>query len=195
MRRLVLALLLGFGGCQRSEPAPATTSQVAVRDLRTELLEMAAVDQRAREAWIANLDDPAAAARVRQLDRSNTARMKAIIAEHGWPGHRLAGRDGADAAWILVQHADADLAFQKDCLAKLEAAVAAGDADPDDHAYLFDRIAVAENRPQRFGTQFGGDGEPLPIEDEANVDVRRAAVGMITLAEYREAMREMNQGK
>lgn len=64
-----------------------------------------------------------------------------------------------------------------------------GDADPQNYAYLYDRVAVAENRPQRFGTQFGPDREPRPIEDEANVDARRKAIGLGTMAEYRQQMR------
>jgi hypothetical protein len=96
--------------------------------------------------------------------------MKGIIAAKGWPGKKLVGGDGANAAWTLVQHADAHPAFQQECLALLEKAVAAGDADPADHAYLYDRVAVNQKRPQRYGTQLGDDGEPQPIEDPANVD-------------------------
>jgi hypothetical protein len=43
----------------------------------------------------------------------NTARLKEVVAKHGWPGKSLVGEDGAFAAWLLVQHADADAAFQK----------------------------------------------------------------------------------
>ena len=117
--------------------------------------------------------------------------MKGIIAAKGWPGKKLVGGDGAKAAWLLVQHADLDLAFQKECLALLEKAVAAGDADAIEHAYLHDRVAVAEKRPQRFGTQFNGEQQPQPIEDEANVDARRKAIGLPSMDEYRKQMRAM----
>ena len=68
-------------------------------------------------------------------------------------------------------------------------AVAAGDADPSDHAYLVDRVRVARGEPQVYGTQWGSDeqGAPeprTPIEDEPMVDVRRAAVGLGTLDAY-----------
>lgn len=53
-------------------------------------------------------------------------------------------------------------------------------------AFLEDRIAVLEGRPQRFGTQFDWDarGElsPQPIDDPAGVDARRATVGLEPLA-------------
>jgi hypothetical protein len=159
--------------------------------LRRELLAMEVEDQAARSAWIAQMDDPALRDAVMAIDARTTARMREIVAEHGWPGRKLVGDDGAAAAWLLVQHADQHRDFQKQCLALLEAAVAAGDAEPRHLAYLHDRVAVAEQRPQRYGTQFGEDGEPAPIEDEANVDARRAAVGLGTMAEYREEMRRV----
>ena len=61
---------------------------------------------------------------------------------------------------------------------------------PENYAYLHDRIAAAEKRKQRYGTQFEGL-EPMPIEDEANVDARRREVGLEPMSELRRQMREM----
>jgi hypothetical protein len=52
-----------------------------------------------------------------------------------------------------------------------------------DYAYLWDRVAVNEDRLLRYGTQpdwecKGGKLALKPMEDPENVDVRRAAVGM-----------------
>jgi hypothetical protein len=161
--------------------------------LRRELLTLQAEDQKVRMAIIAKATDKPdqeAMDALREIDTKTTARMKAIIAKHGWPGKKLVGADGASAAWLLVQHADLDVEFQKQCLALIEKAVAANDAEPRDYAYLYDRVAVADKRPQRFGTQFM-NGDPQPIEDAANVDARRRSVGLGTMAEYREQMRAM----
>jgi hypothetical protein len=152
---------------------------------------MEAEDQRARNAWIERQDDLALMKAVEELDHKNTARMKEIVAQHGWPGKSLVGEDGARAAWLLVQHADDALTFQQQCLALIEPMVALGEVRPQDLAYLRDRLSVHEKRPQRYGTQFGPDGEPLPIEDPANVDARRAAVGLEPLAKYREELRKL----
>ena len=157
--------------------------------LRKELLAMRDEDQAARKAIIAaKMADKALGEKVAAVDRKDTARMKEIVAKVGWPGKKLVGADGAAAAWLLVQHADQDHAFQKQCLPLLERAVAAGDATPAHYAYLYDRVAVAEQRPQRYGTQFA-NGEPAPIEDPDHVDERRKAIGLGTMAEYREQMR------
>ena len=73
------------------------------------------------------------------------------------------------------------------------AAVDADDADPSDYAYLVDRVRVAKGEPQVYGTQWGSDAEGnpeprTPIEDEAMVDVRRAAVGLGTIDDYLEEL-------
>jgi hypothetical protein len=157
--------------------------------LRRELRDRFHKDQEARDAWVkAGMGDTAMAARVEAIDSDNTARLKEVVARVGWPGKKLVGSDGARWAWLLVQHADRDHAFQVQCLALLERAVATGDAGEAEYAYLYDRIATAEGRPQRYGTQFKDD-KPFPIEDEAHVDERRKRLGMPTMAEYAEQIR------
>ena len=109
-------------------------------------------------------------------------RLAEIFDEHGWPGWQLVGEDGSTAAWLIVQHADLDVEFQRRGLGLLEEAVAAGDASPGDLAYLVDRVRVADGQPQVYGTQWtpdaAGEWQPrTPIEDEANVDARRAEAG------------------
>ena len=128
------------------------------------------------------------------VDRDNTARMKEILDEFGWPGWSLVGEDGSTAAWALVQHADLDPAFQERGLAYLMGAVQAGDASRGDLAYLIDRVRVAKNQPQLYGTQIGpgpdGDIAPrTPIEDPDNVDARRAEAGLGTLEAYCDEIR------
>ena len=48
-------------------------------------------------------------------------------------------------------------------------------------------MLLAEGKKQVYGTQYhspNGKWEPRPLEDEANVDKRRAEVGLSPLAEY-----------
>lgn len=62
----------------------------------------------------------------------------------------------------------------------------AGEVDVTDIAYLTDRVCVNRGRGQIYGTQFTQDeGKHIPqtIEDEKNIDVRRAEVGMGPLSE------------
>ncbi len=152
--------------------------------LRLELIKMEAEDQIFR-ALIDELSG---------VDAKNTARLKEIVAKHGWPGKSLAGEDGAEAAWLLVQHADADVAFQKQCLELMKPLLEKGEISKRNYAYLTDRVLVAEKKPQVYGTQFerkDGDFVPFPIEDEANVDRRRQAMGLQPLAEYKKRLLEV----
>lgn len=175
---------------------PPTTAPVQEPRLREELLAMLVQDQAVRTGVAPPGDSRTPdelAADWDETDRRNSARMAEVLTEHGWPGWRLVGSDGAFAAWVLVQHADLDVPLQERGLALMTKAVEAGDADPSDHAYLVDRVRVAKGQPQVYGTQWGSDdaGNPAPrtpIEDEAQVDVRRAAVGLKTLDEYLEEL-------
>ena len=160
--------------------------------LRDEINAMVKVDQELRrQAMMTNAPKPALGAKLEATDKKNTKRMKEIVAKYGWPGRTLVGHKASQGAWLLVQHADLDLAFQKQMLPLLEAAAKNKDVAPANVAYLADRIASAEKRKQVYGTQFGPDMKPNPIEDEAHVDERRAALGLESMADYTETMKSM----
>ncbi len=124
------------------------------------------------------------------LDRKHTTRLKQIIKRYGWPTISLVGVDGTQWAWLLAQHADHDVAFQKRAL-KLMRALPDAEVLKRNVAYLEDRVLVAEGKPQLYGTQFMGSGadlQPQPIADEAELDNRRKAVGLEPFAEYEAKM-------
>lgn len=163
------------------------------RELRKELLARQVMDQDIRKRATAAGNPPPRALMDEwaRIDHDNTEWMKTVLTRHGWPGKSLVGKDGASAAWLFVQHADMDRPFQKEAIKLLEAAVAKGEAEGRDLAYLTDRILAGEGKPQRYGTQYHEvDGKlvPQPIEDREQVDARRAAVGLSTLAEYDKVM-------
>jgi hypothetical protein len=116
------------------------------------------------------------------VDADNSAWLVGVVALHGWPGRSLVGEDGAMAAWMLAQHAEAFPDRQRTLLAALSRAVADGEASPAQLAYLEDRVRVGEGRPQRYGTQYlvtaDGARTPFPVEDPAGLDARRAAAGL-----------------
>jgi len=166
-------------------------------DLRRELLAMVASDQEAREALIrGGIESPDAvsSAKVADIDRKNLVVIRRIIETRGWPGRSLVGEDGAQAAFLLVQHADAAPEFQKRCLPLIDAAFRAGEATGQDFALLTDRVLRADGKPQRYGTQVRVENGRLvvpPVEDEANLEPRRASVGLPPMKEYLDALREV----
>lgn len=153
-----------------------------------ELLALAAEDQRVREELIA---DGALFEgyhpRMEAVHRHNAARLRELMAGEGWPGADRAGEDGAEAAWLIVQHAIGEPDFMRACLLQLGEAVAAGRAPAWQAAMLEDRIRMFEGRPQRYGTQLetGADGRPYPdrLEDPDNVEARRREAGLEPLAD------------
>jgi acetylornithine deacetylase/succinyl-diaminopimelate desuccinylase-like protein len=156
-----------------------------------ELAARVAVDQRIRRAL--GPDAPQILVETMgRVDEANTTRMKALVQQNGWPTVSRYGADAAHDAWLLVQHADRDRAFQADMLARMAPLVATGEVSGKDVAYLTDRLASARDEPQVYGTQGRCDMEaepyptwvPNPIVDAEQVDARRASVGLVPMATY-----------
>lgn len=152
--------------------------------LKQEILAMVKEDQEMRRApgWDS------------EIDKQHTKRMKEIIKHHGWPEESLVGEEAAMGAWLLAQHADHDVEFQKQALELLKAAVEKGEARKINEAYLVDRVKVNSGEPQVFGTQFYEDAEgkfgSRPIEGLENLETRRKEVGLEPFSEYEKSMKE-----
>lgn len=164
----------------------SSDKQLDLQAIATEIIAMSERDQAMRKSgqWDSS------------IDVANTARMREIVDQIGWPTVSKVGVQASSSAWLLVQHADHDRAFQKQCLALMQAQ-AAGEVKSSHIAYLEDRARVGEGQPQLYGTQFYTDEHgrfgPRPIEDPDNVDLRRASVGLRTLAAYTQQMEKQYQ--
>jgi len=167
--------------------------------LRAKLLQRVKADQAIRNEMIqkgADHPDQSILARMEVIDSANTKLMKGIIRQYGWPSQKLVGHDGTEAAFLLVQHGD--LVLQKEAMPSVKKAYEAGELSGQDYALLLDRVLVTEGKPQVYGTQAKrfdqwNGREPVfePIEDEANVDKRRAEVGLFPMSEYRKLLQQM----
>lgn len=157
--------------------------------LRDELLEMARRDRtvRAELAASGELFDAGYEPRMARVHERNARRLRRILESVGWPGADLVGPDGAEAAWLILQHAIAEPDLLRRALPLLQAAAGEGRASPRHAALLEDRIRFFEGRPQRYGTQFDWDAEgnlsPGAVEDPQRLDERRRAIGLPPLAE------------
>lgn len=136
---------------------------------------------------------------VAEEDADNTHWLKQLLRERGWPRRSLVGDAGAQAVWLLAQHADADPAVQEACLDLLAEAVASGEAAASDFAYLDDRVRVARGEPQRYGTQCEqnqtGQWQSLPLTEPDEVDHLRAEAGLDPLATYLAGMQEISANR
>ena len=162
-------------------------------ELRRELLARMAKEQNLRRELIDHHDDIQLMMRTLEADAQNTMWLDEIIRQYGWPTNSLVGEDGAQAAFLIVQHSPS-IEFQKKCLSLMETAVSGGELQPVHLAYLTDRLRTFEGKPQLYGTQgqTNSDGliVPFPIEDEEHVDERRKAIGLEPLEEYFKSMNE-----
>jgi hypothetical protein len=115
-------------------------------------------------------------------DEQNLRWFKQQIAEIGWFDMRRYGWAADRAALLIVQHADVDPAFQSSVVDVLEPRLAAGDTDPENFAYLVDRVAVRAGQPQRFGTQMEcvrGQWVVPEIVDHPTLDERRKRMNLV----------------
>ena len=185
----------------RSDPGrPARTPRpgedILNESLRRELLGMARLDDetRAELAATGELFDAGYEPRMARVHERNARRLRRIIQSVGWPGTDLVGPDGAEAAWLVLQHAIAEPELLRRTLPLLEAAARSGVADPAHAALLEDRIRFFEGRPQRFGTQFDWDAEghlsPGEVEEPERLDDRRRAAGLPPLGEQMQEARD-----
>ena len=137
--------------------------------------------------------------RLQEVDKANTMDLKALLKVHGWFKVSAFGKQADHNAWLLVQHADHDLEFQKNILEQLESLLKTKDTNPANYAYLYDRVAVSPQQKnklkQRYGTQgqCRGEGlwEPHPIEDIDNLDQRRESVGLETMQDYKNKFKDI----
>ena len=179
-------------------------STVEFPAVRNELLRMRWVDQTVRKQATDSLFAGKTDATVdllgalryfyleNRVDKKNTARLEELVARYGWPDEGRVGAEGAEAAFLIAQHADHDVAFQRMALDSIRQAYGRDQATGQQVALLTDRVRVAESNPQLYGTQAQvRDGEVIfhPIRDSSNVDQRRAKVGLPPLSTYVEKMK------
>jgi hypothetical protein len=108
-------------------------------------------------------------------DRKEVARLKTIVASHGWPGARFAGPELSQNAFtVLMRMPEKDLEAM---LPALREAQAENDVPGSQLAQAEDRLRVAKGLPQRYGTQLAS-GKPVIIEDESALDIRRKMMGL-----------------
>lgn len=118
-----------------------------------------------------------------RVDRVLSRQVDSLIARYGYPGKSLVGEYQKSAAFLVLQH-NPDEKY----LPLLTAAADKKELAWSSVAIFIDRIKRDKGEMQVYGSQFGGqaNGHYLlqPIEDEPNVNVRRAKIGLRPLEEY-----------
>lgn len=165
-------------------PAPANVGEELYRRTRPEQYGRVSVGIVADNFAADPKRQDAAAAiweRTSATDGENTARVKVLLQTREWFDDERDG-DGAEFyGWLIVQHSDKEPDFQREVLGRMERLLPQGRVRRRNYAYLWDRVAAADGRPQRYGTQYickNGKYELRPTEEPAKLNARRKAMGM-----------------
>lgn len=125
-----------------------------------------------------------------RIDLPNHARLKEIMAMHGWPRPPLFDNEAQRGAWYIAQHGQVidengstqwDVDFARSIMPEVRAAVDREELSPWDYGRMYDRIALNSGQPQRYATQMMCEEDRAVfrnVEDEARIDEFRAEIGM-----------------
>ncbi len=122
-----------------------------------------------------------------RLAAAQALRLQQIVRVHGWPGRSLVGDDGAEAAWLILQHADLEL--QTLCLPLVRRALESGEATAQQYAALVDRTELVSGKLQTYATHLRLDahGRHVPTRGVAEpfwLDERRSKIGLDAWTTY-----------
>ena len=121
--------------------------------------------------------------------------VEQMFAKYGFLGFDKVGKEGSNHFWLLVQHCDKFPQFQIRVLKAMDKEVKKENANPNNYAYLYDRVKVNAGEKQLFGTQVTYEvettGRAIPkigLADSANVDKLRKEYTLEPLKDYLNTM-------
>ena len=120
------------------------------------------------------------------VDSTNTAKLKQLIEQYGFPTWELVGQYGQMNAWGIAQHSPEYLPH---FLKQYRKAVEENNATRRELAYLEDRYLIENDRLQIYGTQFlynvkDSTAYLYATVDMEHLDDRRISVDLNPMDEY-----------
>lgn len=173
---------------------------LAERDQLWEMVALSRIDERfyeglsAKDNWyFALLSDAAKLA----VYRDNQRILEKLVDEHSWPKISEYGKQISRNAWLIVQHADHDVRFQRKMLKQLKSLLAKKETSKRNYAYLYDRVLNNSEGKTLYGTQVTCKNQkyvPINVVEPEGLDARRAAHDLEPIEEYLKAMHEFSGG-
>ncbi|MBO7343563.1 MAG: hypothetical protein J6U45_05980 [Alistipes sp.] len=193
MKHLLLPLSILLMACGSTESTDQLLRQVWTNDqsIRQQMLALSkAVTSEGRadfvDSLIVTVDE------MERIDSENMAIVDSIL-QRGLPQRLTA--ESYKTIWIVIDHSS--LEKQEQYLPLIEQMAHNGKIGLDEYALLYDRVALGQNRMQRYGSQIVqfGTSEKLqlyvwPIDNPSQLDSLRASVGLKPLAEYLQQIKE-----
>lgn len=139
-----------------------------------------------------------------EITVKNLVQLKLIVKKYGYPSHTLVGESSSHNFWLMVQHSDSDLKFQKKLLKLMLKEVKRNNASAHDYAYLVDRVRINSGKPQLYGSQIVVKDpqkgyELKPVFQPQKINQRRKQMGLSPVEEYLEKANQLhfqlNKGK
>jgi VWFA-related protein len=127
--------------------------------------------------------------KVQKVYEEYTVKLCQLIKTNGWPTTAMVTEEGVFAAFSILKNGTFEL--QRDLLPVIVAVIKKDPPQKREFAGLYDRLRVSAGMKQIFGTQAVIKGGFLilhPIEDEAKLDSRRAAFGLVPMEQYLKAL-------
>jgi hypothetical protein len=114
--RTSLLFIVGIVGCTTPNPEPerdetVVSARQSAAEVRDELVRMGKQDQAVQFDETVNPFDDGHNARIDIAFERNARRLAEIVDEVGWPTESQVGAEAAKAAFLIVQHADFDIAL------------------------------------------------------------------------------------
>ncbi|MBC5992879.1 hypothetical protein H8S84_08540 [Pontibacter sp. SD6] len=129
--------------------------------------------------------------KMEQIDQENLKQIMPLIETYGWPGKSMVGMHASSAVFLVIQHAPKEV--MEKYLPLLREAAAKGEASKNHLAMMEDRVRMNQGLPQLYGSQVQMDSDTkqwvlYKVEDEANLDKRRAEMGLGPIKDYLKSM-------
>ncbi len=173
MNKLIFLILLTYGQFASAQTSTDTTA------IKMQLEFIRDRDQKTRKGRDS-------AAFISYIDSTNLVQVELLISKYGWLGKSFVGVRGNQTCFLVIQHSDS--ATQVKYLPMMQKSVEEGESSAADFALLQDRVLMQQGKKQTYGSQivFDKQGNNIfyPIEDEINVNLRRAKVGLQPIEEY-----------
>ena len=180
-------LALGLGACSAGTSTDKLLAEVWERDQSVRHQMMALTKAVTVEGRMDLIDSLLVVNEAQErIDAENSAIVDSLL-QGGVPENLVP--ESYKTIWIVIDHASLEL--QEKYLPMVEQMAALQLIAASEYACLFDRVAMYQNRPQRYGSQSVQFGEPdamhlylWPVEDCEKLDALRAEMGMQPLADY-----------
>jgi hypothetical protein len=174
----------------------SASAQVGHPAIRDELVAMEKADQEARTKCTSGPQSEQMncfIAITKAIDEPHAKRLTEIFNSIGFPDTAKVGKEGLGAVMTLLQHVPGD-ELRKKSLSGITRAFRNKEIPPMNYANFVDRLRLHQGKKQLYGSNFDfRDGKMVmsPTEDPKDLARRRAEIGLPTLGEYVQVLKEM----